>query len=239
MKITSAIQAFVEQLGLSISEVEIEYNCSFYGQCALVSTPDGKEYHVYASEDDAREGALEWNRSLIEDENSLPNLCIDNFIDKGFMSQLASEEAEFHSSEDYTYDRNNDGQTKVEFERELRSALVDKLADFEVYTDLDDEIDALISKAVDSMDFDRNEDGETQVECYERIQNEIEADPIEYLHNIYSESDMAKFLMQNNALDIDAMCEECVDIDGIAHCLAGYDGQQIDIEGGAVAYRWN
>ena len=44
---------------------------------------------------------------------------------------------------------------------------------------------------------------------------------------------------ENNLIDIDSASEEAVGIDGIAHFISYYDGKQIDLDNGVVAYRIN
>lgn len=47
--------------------------------------------------------------------------------------------------------------------------------------------------------------------------------------------------VKNNldSLDMDAIVKECIELDGIAHFLAGYDGKEIDLGDGYFAYRNN
>ncbi len=47
--------------------------------------------------------------------------------------------------------------------------------------------------------------------------------------------------VQNNldSLDMDAIVQECIEWDGVAHFLARYDGEEIDLGDGYFAYRYN
>lgn len=49
------------------------------------------------------------------------------------------------------------------------------------------------------------------------------------------------YLIKNGAIDfdVDKLAEACVDTDGIAHSLAGYDGKEIALDCGWYCYRWN
>lgn len=73
----------------------------------------------------------------------------------------------------------------------------------------------------------------------ESIKENIESDFVGYMRGIYSEKEFKDFLIEHNALDERAMAEECVDIDGIAHALASYDGNEIDLGDDFYAYRIN
>lgn len=170
-----------EYLGEEVTEAGYDY---YRGK--VFETEGGEEYAVFASYSDAYDSAVDWNLELIQ-EGSLPNLDIENFIDNGFISQIADEEYDYYLNE---------------------------------YLD-------------DGMD---EEEAEEEAES---IRERIESDFVGYMRDLYSEKEFEKFLVDHNALDERAMAEECVDIDGIAHALASYDGDEIDLGDDFYAYRIN
>ena len=59
-----------------------------------------------------------------------------------------------------------------------------------------------------------------------------------YIDN-FGEEQAFKVVSDNNLIDIDKASESAVDTDGVAHFLSSYDGEQIDLSNGHVAYRTN
>lgn len=113
--------------------------------------------------------------------------------------------------------------------------------------DIEDFIDSsFISQVADEeYEYYKNEyldEGMSEEEAEEEaesIRERIESDFVGYMRDLYTEKDFEKFLIDHNALDERAMAEECVDIDGIAHALASYDGDEIDLGDDFYAYRIN
>lgn len=62
-------------------------------------------------------------------------------------------------------------------------------------------------------------------------------DPVEYLKEIYTEAEAATFISNNGCIDVAAAARDAVRSDGVAHFLASYDGNEITLPSGAVAYR--
>lgn len=79
-------------------------------------------------------------------------------------------------------------------------------------------------------------------ERYDKIYNTwykgLDKDPVDFLINdqgIYSDVSEISFL----GIDSRKAAQEAVDVDGVAHFLSSYDGNQIEMTNGAVAYRTN
>ena len=76
-------------------------------------------------------------------------------------------------------------------------------------------------------------------ERYEEVKKALD-DPIEFFVNeegIYTQDELLK---QNFiSIDYDVAAQEAVNIDGVAHFLSTYDGNETELDSGAVAYRTN
>jgi len=55
----------------------------------------------------------------------------------------------------------------------------------------------------------------------------------------FGENDFFALVYENNLIDVEYASKKAVEIDGIAHFLAGYDGETIYLDNNNVAYRTN
>lgn len=97
-----------------------------------------------------------------------------------------------------------------------------------------EEADYYTDEAVESGEIEEDDMDDYWSEQYNRIME----DPAGYLKDKVGR-DLGKYLVDYNALDIDAMARECVNIDGAANSLARYDGKTIYLPSGAIAFRTN
>lgn len=63
--------------------------------------------------------------------------------------------------------------------------------------------------------------------------------PIEYYQDLMTDREFYKWISDNGFLDEDAICDECIAVDGIAHTLASYDGEELELDNRLYAYRIN
>lgn len=62
----------------------------------------------------------------------------------------------------------------------------------------------------------------------------------EYVNNMFGQEYLFKLIKNNpEIIDMDTVIEECIDQDGIAHFIAHYDGNEIDLGKDYYAYRIN
>ena len=73
---------------------------------------------------------------------------------------------------------------------------------------------------------------------YETLQNSISGDYIGEYKFQFGEEDFQNTLTRNNLIDTDALATWCVDMDGVAHYLASYDGEEYEQDGYYI-YRTN
>lgn len=64
-------------------------------------------------------------------------------------------------------------------------------------------------------------------------------DPIEYYVDNFGSDAFRDICSQNNLIDIDAVAEKAIEEDGVAHFIATYDGEEVDLGDGLFAYRLN
>lgn len=64
-------------------------------------------------------------------------------------------------------------------------------------------------------------------------------DPVEYYRDFMTEKELYMFLQDNGYLDEDGICDEAIEFDGIAHFIASYDGEEIELNDDLYAYRVN
>lgn len=92
----------------------------------------------------------------------------------------------------------------------------------------------------DDEDLTEDEIDEKVEEYEDEIEKKLNDDPISYFvdeEGIYTEDE----LLKQNFIRINAeeAAQEAVNIDGVAHFLSGYDGNETELDSGAVAYRTN
>lgn len=89
----------------------------------------------------------------------------------------------------------------------------------------------------DEIDYFTNQ--EPDEEMLELVQS-YEGNPVEYVReHLFVGNDFKDFVKKSNAIDMDAVVEECISQDGVAHFIASYDGNEIDLGNGLYAYRVN
>lgn len=61
----------------------------------------------------------------------------------------------------------------------------------------------------------------------------------QYVEDNFGKEELQRMVKEHNLVDIDRVAKEAIDIDGIAHFIARYDGNEIDLGDGLYAYRQN
>lgn len=84
--------------------------------------------------------------------------------------------------------------------------------------------------------FTNEEPDESMVEYVESYRDH----PVDYYVDTFGEEALTKLLKDKSyIIDMDAVVDECISQDGIAHFIARYDGEEIDLGNGLYAYRIN
>lgn len=97
--------------------------------------------------------------------------------------------------------------------------------------------DFIDSAFEEEVEFVREEDEEAA----EEMENNYVTyyDKIKYFYDMFGERDFAEWIEHNDALDIEKIADECISWDGVAHFIARYDGEEIELENDLFAYRIN
>lgn len=104
------------------------------------------------------------------------------------------------------------------------------------------DIHAFASDAGDAAYEDAEYSGEDPDEAYEeaynRVESELKNDPVSYFAD-FGMSVTDAYEKGFLGIDVRKAAQDAVDTDGVEHFLARYDGNEIDLENGAYAYRIN
>ena len=198
--------------------------------CTIKVEDDGSEY-IVADYGVAKELAKERVKSTFEEDglsaftSNFADYVCKNFGDKEFIDDTV-EECLNYDIEDLHDEDAFDSKFETRFEEECYE-----------YNVLGDE------------DFEENEDGVLVLKDksdanIEELEYQLEdvmfsniSDHYEYLCDTMGKDGVRDLLVENNAFDEEAIAKETVDTDGIAHFLASYDFEELDLGDGLFAYR--
>jgi hypothetical protein len=195
-------------------------------------TPDGEEYLV-VTEDEARDIAEESIQSIFDD------LGLESFtetfqdwIQENALNSDWFEDAMRESFDSYVSDiESEDSDT---FDNRLIEELFDNelltIDDFE--QDEDEETEYPTGELKDDVDL------ESLKERY--IDKLCDQDAIDWYRDNFGDADLREVLKENpNIIDMETVVDRAIDVDGIAHFIATYDGDEIELDNGYYAYRTN
>ena len=226
------------------------FELSSYHEYSLgknIEGEDGTEWIIFENYDDAEYSAKDRVREDLENEPELftPS-WLENYITMSDTDRriIAQEESDYQADEAdesaIRSSRHYDDSTVDEIQERI-DELEERLSeeeDDDRQTELQDEIDEL-EKEKEEAEEQAIEDAREEIrsEQYDEIYDALE-DPIEYFveqQGIYSREDLLKqsFVM----IDIDEATDDAVSTDGVAHFIAHYDHNEIELPSGAYAYR--
>lgn len=79
---------------------------------------------------------------------------------------------------------------------------------------------------------------EIREQHFNSLQDSIKGQEMEEYKDQFGEQAFQNILVREGLIDIDALAQWCVDMDGVAHYLASYDGEELE-ENGYYIYRTN
>lgn len=218
------IQALAEYLGIDPSEISNIYDNEF-------ETPEGDYLVVdeYEAEQLARDDI----------ENLFDDLGLDSFTpdfkDWIIMNALDSdwfEDAVKESFEYYVEDIEDEASSMG-----YENRLIEEMHDHQVLSDDDFEIgedgEPDLSALKDGVDIDYLK------EEFVDLLVENAGDPVEYCADNFGWDWVTQMATQHNLIDMNEVVEQCIYMDGIAHFIARYDGEEHELGNGLYAYRTN
>ena len=73
---------------------------------------------------------------------------------------------------------------------------------------------------------------------FNSLQSSINGQEMEEYKFQFGDQEFNKIILSNDLIDIDALAQYCVDVDGVAHFLAAYDGEELETNN-IYLYRYN
>lgn len=218
-------ESLANYLGLNPEDIEVSsYNDKLY------ETVDGEEYLVLTPEE-----AEEEARADIE--NIFDDLGLESFteyfqewIKDNALDSEWFEDAQQESNESYVEDIESESDDTYD------NRLVAELYDEGLISD--DDLEVTEDGTYTLRDYDTVID-ELKEEYVERL-CEREPDAVQWFIDNFGSQEINRVIESNPwVIDMDAVVDECIYQDGVAHFIARYDGEEIDLENGYYAYRQN
>jgi len=178
------------------------------------------EFEVFETEDDARERAIELVKEDLEENlQYFSKDWLMNYIDgEDFFTGVYNEWNESYANDIESEDSD-----------EYSNRLIEEMVDNGIVS----------SEEAKEDDFDAEDYKEDFVKLMTSNQIEEGNDGLDYYVSNFGEEQAFKVVSDNNLINIDEASESAIDTDGIGHFLSRYDGEQIDLSNGHVAYRVN
>ena len=182
---------------------------------------DGEEYRVFENEDLAYDYAVEEVESDLEYQP-------ENFNREFLMEYVEIGDLFVNSFENINYDYTKDIQSEKSEKYENR--LIEELV-----------ANGLISEEEAQTRSSKELDEEYTQDYIDLLTSEQIGDDNGITHFIdnFGENQFFALVYENNLIDVEYASKKAVEIDGIAHFLAGYDGETIYLDNNNVAYRTN
>ena len=212
-RVEEKIEALATYLGISPDDIrDNDFN---------MFETDEAEYFV-GDEEEAREATYQDIEGLVDDlgldafTSSFKDWIIENALDEDFIDELFEDEID-NFVDNMSFDEVLERLLEIDA---IEQETFDEIQEGGKIVDEDDYYEMLKDDYRDNFDEDR-------------LQWVIDNLGDEWVE------DSIKFAGPTNALDMDTIVDECIDEDGIAHFLARYDGEEIDLGNGLFAYRCN
>ncbi len=208
-----------------------------YNKGNAVEFEDGSEWIIYNSVEDAESDCVEYVAEQIENEPEMFNQdWLKNYI-------TFSDTDRKMIAEDLVGDYPSDIRDEEDGKRLAEEAnlldeyleIQEKIDDADV-TDENIDIRALKNKKEELLD---KAEEIVKDEMFDKYYKDLE-DPYECLvveQGIYSAEDFLK--QYGYSINIDEAAQDAVNVDGIAHFFASYDGNEVYLDDGTVMYREN
>lgn len=215
----SRAKALADYLGVDVDTIRNTHDNTY-------ETEDGEEYLV-VDEDEAYDLAKESVESFI-DELGISGYT-EGFQDWIKMNALDADwfEGALRESEEFYVD-----DIESESSDTYANRLIEEMVDAGILDESDLDEDGLdVNDSVDM--YDKKEE-------YIDYLVENAGDPFEWYIDNFGEEELDALIKEGTiSIDTDAIVDEAIDWDGIAHFIATYDGDEIGLDDGWYAYRTN
>ena len=223
-----ATKALAKELGLDVTKLTAEEEVTSNGRTYFtIETEDGERY-VVADHDAAEELAKEDVASVVDD------LGIESFT-KDYQQKIFNNFADndtFRDSFDEYY-RSYAEDIKSEDDDKYENRLVRELAEMKVLSD-----DDLVKNDDGLLALKDDADEDDLVEKFiDAIADEYDYDYVGWMKDAIGLDEVTRFAKENNAIDWNAVYDDVIDTDGIAHFVASYDGEELELDDDFYAYR--
>jgi hypothetical protein len=218
------INALAEFLNIDPSEISNTYDYEF-------ETPEGDYYVV--TEEEAEELAKEDIRNIYDDlglESFTPDFrdwIIMNALDKDWFEDAIRE-----SYESYVENIESESSSMGYDNR-----LIEEMHDHQVLSDEDFEIDEdgepNLRELKEGIDIDDKK------EEFIDLLVENAGNAVDYCGDNFGRDWVTEMASTHNLVDLEEVVDQCIYEDGVAHFIARYDGEEIELENGLYAYRTN
>jgi len=213
-------EALANYLGCEVDEIEDGYRDDIFEY-------GNQEYLVCDDYDDAYNQAVDGVYNLLDTEGFTFINGWENYVeDNGWFSDAQRESAEYYVQD--IEDENDDTYENRLIAELVENGYLDEEDDFHFDEDDEDQEYPLLNDDVDL------EDAKEQY-----IDSMCDEDPIEWYRFNFGDEDFEAVCVENNLVNLQDLAEYCVDSDGPANELARYDGDEIELEDGYLAYRTN
>ena len=187
---------------------------------SYTATNGSDEYLVFKTEDNAREVAIE---RVKEDLTENPQ-----YFSKSWLSEYVDGESFFTDM----YNEWNEGYVndiESEDSDEYANRLIEEMVDNGIVS---------VEEAKED-DFDAEYYKNDYAELLTSNQIDEGNGGLDYYISNFGEEEAFKVVLNNNLINVEDASENAIDTDGIAHFISSYDGKQINLSNGHVAYRIN
>ena len=234
-----------------------------FGTGVVFDSPSG-EFIVFKDNDAADYGAEMYVKQMLEDE---PGIFNQDWLSQHVKMTptdiriIASEQGDSYTEdigderaiEEAGFDEDDYGPTFVKAAKKFRDA-EDALTEYQADTPENQFSEDVEQKLIEKMndleetynEVEKNEISDLAERAREEISDRIasdlretlESDPLSYfVDELGYDRDAA--ISQFMHIDLAAAIEDALDQDGRAHFLSSYDGDEMDLDGGFVAFRIN
>ena len=221
------------------SEEEAESQAVDYVESMLEDEPenfkqDWLEGFIYMTDADRRsiadEDATDYAYEQLDEDEAMKESGLDEKFDE-LQEDIDSLESEIEGLEE----EKSELESTMDDEGDENGELVDKISDIEIDISAKSNETRVLEEQQEALPDEARE--KVQEDKYDEIYDELD-DPVQYFVEDHATYTM-ETLMDASFISIDEReaAKDAVDTDGVAHFLAGHDGNEVELDNEMVMYR--